>query len=226
MLRKIYASLIVFATGMLPIMATATEQPVYETIASTEVYELRRYEPFMVAETEVMGNFSNAGNKAFRILASYIFGNNKSQEKMAMTAPVISGATDGSNDDVTGEKMAMTAPVISRSTSADNTEQRFVYQFVMESKYSRDTLPEPMDSRVTIKEQPARLIAAHRFSGRTSEKDFEARKTTLLESLEQNGLRVISTPELARYDAPYKPWFMRRNEILVEVERAETPNAT
>ena len=68
--------------------AMAIEEPKYELVKSYPEFELRRYEPFLVAETEITGDFDGVGNQAFRILAAYIFGENKSQAKMEMTAPV------------------------------------------------------------------------------------------------------------------------------------------
>lgn len=199
-------------------MANANEEPAYEVVSGNDIYELRYYEPMLVAETVVDGSFSSAGNKAFRILASYIFGNNRPQVKMAMTAPVISRAGQPESDNPEGEKMAMTAPVLSQELSG---QQRHIFQFVMERKYTRASLPEPLDPRVSVKEQPARIVAAHRFGGTWSEKNVQEHKVALLNALSRDGIRVTGSPQLARYDAPFKPWFLRRNEILVEVEDTE-----
>lgn len=202
----------------MPATASAIEEPRFEVVDSTDAYELRRYDSFLVAETEVSGDFGSSGGKAFRILAGYIFGNNQPQEKMSMTAPVISSEAGTSRS---GEKMAMTAPVVSRQAEGD--EQRYIYQFVMESKYSLETLPQPLDNRITIKKQPQRLVAAHRFGGFWREKNIDAHKARFLEALANDGIEVIGKPELARYDAPFKPWFLRRNEILVKVKAPSGP---
>ncbi len=182
----------------------AIEEPDYTVISSNEMFELREYAPYLVAETDVSGTQREAGNRAFRILAGYIFGDNQQNEKMAMTAPVIS--QPDSSDALT--------------ESADE-DKRWRYQFVMESKYDAESLPQPVDGRVEIKEIPSRLVAAHRFSGRWSEKRVKEKEVLLLASLEARGISVISSPILARYNGPFTPWFMRRNEILVVVEETQ-----
>ena len=95
--------------------AVAIEEPEYEVVQTYPDFELRRYAPYLVAETEVTGDFDEVGNSAFRILAAYIFGENRTQEKMEMTAPVNQRPEAGE-----GEKMAMTAPVAQRPR-ADRT---------------------------------------------------------------------------------------------------------
>ncbi len=193
-------------------MAHALEEPAYTVETQTDAYELRRYDPYLVAQTTVDGSFRSAGNKAFRILAGYIFGDNVPAEKMAMTAPVVSQPTGK------GEKMAMTAPVI--SAGADDGAGTYVYQFVMERKYTLETLPAPVDDRVKLVEVPERLVAVHRFSGTWSEKRITEHTDTLIDSLRADGYTVVGEPALARYNGPMTPWFMRRNEILVEVAPA------
>ena len=87
----------------------AIEEPKYEVVKTYPDFELRRYAPYLVAETEVTGDFDEVGNRAFRILADYIFGNNRRQEKLEMTAPVNQRPAAGG-----GEKIAMAAPVAQR----------------------------------------------------------------------------------------------------------------
>jgi hypothetical protein len=87
----------------------------------------------------------------------------------------------------------------------------------MERRYNLDTVPRPIDSRVELREIPARWIAARRFSGRWTDERIQQQERSLLERLSADGLAPLGTPELARYNAPITPWFMRRNEILVEV---------
>ncbi len=168
----------------------ALEEPAYTVLEQSADWELRRYEPYIVAETHVEGDLRQSGNRAFRILAGYIFGDNEPKQKMAMTVPVISEAED------------------------DNTS---VYQFVMESAYDLDTLPLPNDSRVELREIPQRLMAALKFSGTWKESRIDDLTQNFLELLDREGYEVKSDPMLARYNPPLTPWFLRRNEILVEV---------
>ena len=171
----------------------AIEEPQFEVIHVTDDYEIRRYDPFIVAEVDVPGDSGDAGNRAFRILADYIFGNNAPGEKMRMTAPVVS---DARRDD--------------RGLST--------YAFVMESRYSMDNLPTPVDPRIRIVEKPAQVIAARSYSGRWTDDNFLRHEVSLVSALTIDGIPMRSEPFLARYDSPFKPWFLRRNEVLVELE--------
>ena len=187
--------------------ARAIEKPEYAVVAERDDYEVRRYEPYLVAETTVEGDFGDAGNAAFRRLAGYIFGDNKANEKMAMTAPVESRSADQ------GEKMGMTSPVL----SAAEGEGRYVYGFVMERKYTMDNLPRPTDERIAVREVPARHVAALRYSGRWTEKNYREHEQALLAALKRDGVETIGGPGLARHNPPIMPSFMRRNEILIEI---------
>ncbi len=190
------------------VRAVAIEEPEYSVILAAGDYEVRRYEPYVIAEVDVTGSFRSAGNQAFRILAGYIFGKNRGAEEMAMTAPVQSTPPGA------GVKMAMTAPVTSTPPGAE----RHTYAFVMERKYSIDTLPRPIDERVRLREVPSRVVAARRFSGRWTEGNYEKHEAALLTALARDELVPHGAPILARYNGPMTPWFLRRNEVLVEVD--------
>ena len=193
--------------------AMAYEQPEYRVDRQAEEYEIRVYEPYLVAEVDVEGEFDDAGNKAFRLLADYIFGANRAQEKMSMTAPVESRPTD--DDEDKGERMNMTAPV----SSAPKDANTYTYAFVMESKYTKETLPQPVNPVIRIRELPARTMAVRRFSGFWSESNYDRNEKALLEAVAADGLRTVGQPVFARYNAPFVPWFLRRNEVMVEIER-------
>lgn len=204
------AAAIIFAIIASSLAGTvmAYEEPEYRVLAEREEYEIRAYEPYLVAETVVEGDYGDSGGKGFRILAGYIFGDNQASKKMAMTAPV-------TREPAESVKMNMTVPVISERVAG---AQRYRYQFVMERKYTRDTLPVPDDERVTIREIPARTMAVHRYSGRWTASNFEKHTAILLRALERDGIEVMSTPQSAAYNAPFTPPFLRRNEILVEID--------
>ncbi len=116
-------------------------------------------------------------------------------------------------DNAEQQKMQMTAPVARR----DND-----HAFVMESKYSFDSLPEPNDDRIRLRERPARIVAVREFSGRWSERSFKKHERALLERLASLGIETAGEPELARYNSPFTPWFLRRNEIIVPVNWSAT----
>lgn len=189
--------------------AVAIEEPEYKVLETRGVYEIRRYAPYIVAETIVDASFEDSGNKAFRILAGYIFGDNSASEKMSMTAPVESRPADD------GIKMNMTAPVTSRR--ADDGSDQYAYRFVMERKYTLDTLPVPNDPRVDLREVEARTVAVNRYSGTWSQSNYEKHKEELLAALKKDGIETIGDPVLARYNGPFTPWFLRRNEVMIEV---------
>ncbi|MFK7889015.1 MAG: heme-binding protein [Gammaproteobacteria bacterium] len=180
----------------------AIEEPEYRVIATSEDYEIREYQPYVVAETTVSGSLRSSGGKAFRILAGYIFGKNGKQEKMQMTAPVESRPIELGNN---------------VSTARSDGKSGFTYGFVMESKYDLESLPRPMDERITLREVPARRVAARTFSGTWSNGNYEKNERALLSALTRDARQPVDAPMLARYDGPMTPWFMRRNEVLVEL---------
>lgn len=189
-------------------VAMAIEEPRFEVLLETQEYEVRRYAPHIVAEVDVKGEFKEAGNEAFRVLAAYIFGANVPRKKMEMTAPV------NSRNARSGNRMAMTAPVLSRDVDLDT----YTYSFVMERKYTMDTLPEPTDPRVRLRIEEPRVMAVRRFSGRWTYENYKDNESSLLNALANDGIERKGEPILARYNSPFTLWFLRRNEVMIEVE--------
>ena len=204
MLRKLTAALVLLT---LTRAAMAIETPEYDVLSANDEFEVRRYAEYIVAEVDIDASMRDAGDSAFRILAGYIFGNNVAGEKMRMTAPVEASAGDE------GVRMKMTAPVESQPGAGGTT----TYAFVMERKYTLETLPKPEDPRIRIVERPARTMAVRRYSGTWSEANYLEHRSALLAALEAAGLEPTGPPVWARYNAPVTPWFMRRNEVMVEV---------
>lgn len=187
--------------------ALALEEPAYTVVATTATYEVRRYEPYIVAEVDVSATSEKrAGGEAFRILAGYIFGDNREQLKMAMTAPVETTAED------TSTRMKMTAPVATTGSGG-----AYTYAFVMEQKYTLDTLPEPIDPRIRIRTKPERYVAALRYSGSWSDTNYERHRVELEDALHADGVDVLSPYTLARYNSPFALPMFRRNEVLADV---------
>ncbi len=184
----------------------ATEIPDYRVLETIgEDVELREYAPVIVAETEVSGAaYGAAGNQGFRVLADYIFGNNEARAEIAMTAPV--------EQRPRSPEIAMTAPVEQARRGADG----WVVSFTMPAQWTMQTLPKPRDERVVIRELPRRQVAAIRFSGTWSTRRFESYRAALLEAVERSGLQTVGETWSARYDPPWTPWFLRRNEIMIE----------
>jgi len=181
------------------------EKAEYQVIEKEGKFEIREYKPQIVAETVVDADFDEAGNMAFRRLFNYISGENRNKESIAMTAPV--------NQKRSSQKIAMTAPV-----NQQQTEGNYVVSFLMPSKYTMETLPEPLDSSVRLRQIPARKVAVIRYSGSWSRKKYEAKKALLEEFIKKKGLKITGQDIFARYDPPFQIPFLRRNEVLFEVE--------
>lgn len=186
--------------GLLCPMASATEEPKYTVVRQYDGFEIREYAPYLVAEVVVPGPAEEAGNQGFRILAGYIFGKNKGERKIAMTAPVAQAPAPA--------KIAMTAPVTQAAANGG-----FVVQFTMPSEYTLETLPEPLDPQVKLREVSGGRFAVIRYSGTWSEGNYQEHLEKLERSVEAAGLRTTGSPIYSRYNAPFVPWFMRRNEI-------------
>jgi len=184
--------------------AMATEEPEYESLEKAGDFELRRYEPFLVAETMVEGTFSEVGNEGFRRLAAYIFGENRKKASIEMTAPV--------NQTAGSEKITMTAPV-----SQAVQDDRWRITFTMPAGYTMKTLPEPLDPRVVLRQEPGRMVAAIRYSGTWSQERYSQNEERLRSLILERGLEPVGDPVFARYNPPFTLWFLRRNEVLIPV---------
>jgi hypothetical protein len=186
------------------------EEPKYTVVSEAGGYEIREYASYIVAETTVLGAESRgeAARKGFPIIAGYIFGDNTKKDKIAMTIPV---NTEGS----TSEKIAMTAPV---NTEEEADSGSYKISFVMPSKYTLGTLPEPNDKRVELREVPAHKIAVRRFSWSTSESAFKKHEAELLEALRFDRVETVGAVNVARYNTPWTIPFMLRSEVQIEVK--------
>jgi hypothetical protein len=187
--------------------AMAIEKPAHRVVQEIEGIEVREYAPYLVAETEVSGSREEAGNAGFRRLADYIFGKNRGEKKIAMTAPVAQQE---------GARIAMTAPV-SQQETPDRGPSTWVIQFMMPSEYTREKLPEPVDPAIRFREVPARRVAVLRYSGTWSEERYLEKLAELKAAMEKAQLLAVGEPVWARYDPPFMPWFLRTNEIQVEI---------
>lgn len=179
-----------------------TETVEYRTVREVDGVEVRRYPPIVLATVE--GQYDDS---AFSVLFGYISGQNRPRQKLAMTAPVVTQRD-------AGEAIPMTAPVLS---------DRGSFSFVLPSGYTVDSAPEPLDPRVRIVGLPARVVAAVRFGGRAYHREVVERERQLLDVLRKNGMTVRGRPFLMRYNSPFTPGFLRRNEVGVEVEEQGSP---
>lgn len=164
----------------------------YKNLKKINGIEIRKYPKMLLAV--VQGYKDDSG---FNLLFNYISGNNKTQKKIPMTAPVI-----------TSEKIPMTAPVI--------TKDDFM-AFVLPSFYNEDTVPLPLNPEVKIKVQPEKIYAVLRFSGRTLRNRVQKQIQKLTQVLKNQNIRIKDDPILMRYNSPFTPGFLRRNEIAFEI---------
>lgn len=188
----------------------ATEEPKFSLIEKYGDFELRLYQPMIIAETDVEGSLSEASNAGFRLIAGYIFGGNKSRqgsspERIAMTAPVTLEPSP--------ENIAMTAPVV-----VESKDKRWRVHFVMPAGYTLNSLPIPNDPRVSLREIAEQKTAVIVFSGFAGEEKVKDKTLALLDWIKSRGLEAISTPQLARYNPPWTLPFLRRNEILINIK--------
>lgn len=182
------------------------EEPKFTLIERKAGYDIREYGPYITAETDVTGDYSDATSKGFRIIADYIFGNNTSRSSIAMTAPVLESKSS--------EKIAMTVPVI----DTEKDEDTRTISFVLPSKYTLETLPMPNNAQVKITQIPPRKVAVLSFTWYPTATRVEKKKEELLSLLTKDGLEVDGDMQVARYNPPLSMPLMLRNEIIVGVK--------
>jgi hypothetical protein len=178
-----------------PLGARAIEEPHYEVQADHGDVEIRRYAPYLVAGVRVEAPMEGAGNAAFRRLFRYISGDNATQQKIAMTAPVT----------LTGEARGWTVT------------------FAMPATFDAATLPSPTNPDVRILAMPAETVAALRYGGGWKEERDRERESTLRARLDALGLTACGPARFARYNSPFSLPVMRRNEVLIPVAEDACP---
>ena len=187
----------------------AIEEPKFRLIEQEQSFELREYAPKIIAEVVVDGDMRESSSKGFRLIADYIFGNNTAQygrsEKISMTAPV--------SVEPRAEKISMTAPV-----GVQHEKNGWKVYFVMPSQYTLETLPKPNNPVVSIKQISSQKFAVIRFSGLVDEEKMAKKVAELKQWVVNKKLKILGNPELARYNPPWTLPFLRRNEVMVEVE--------
>jgi SOUL heme-binding protein len=190
-----------------------TEQQQYEVVSKIGSVELRRYARCTVADVVMQGSAASVGSQAFRPLVRYI-----SSAQLSMTAPVLQSSTSTSTP---------TSPSSSVSAASSSSSDSWVVSFVLPGSKGIGDYPLPTDAQVTLREMPSHLALATTWSGRWSYSSVESNTASLLSVLSDPGSPLsatyvqVSSPVWARYDPPWKPWFLRRNEVLIEVRTLE-----
>ena len=180
-----------------------TGEQAYRLELHADAYDIRVYQPYLVAEVIVPGPAESASSDGFRMLAAYIFGANSGSQRLEMTAPVTQ----------TPVTLPMTVPV-----TQSRTDGGFCVRFVMPAGYTLATLPVPNDPHVKLRDVPAQRVAVLRYSGRWTEENYAEHLAELRASLTAAGLNSHGAPILARYNAPYVLPFLRRNEVWLSLD--------
>ena len=183
-----------------PIPSMAIEEPGYDVVQQLDGAEARQYAPYVVAQVLVSGPAEQAGNQAFPILADYIFGKNMGARTFDMTAPVTQAAVP--------VKLDMTAPVTQAEAPGG-----YLVQFVLPKGVTLATAPEPVDPRVQLRQVPGSRVAVIRYSGFWSQANYDEHLGKRQAALRAAQLPWVGEPTLSRFNPPFTPWFMRRNEI-------------
>ena len=172
----------------------ASKEPEFSLVNRVGDVEIRNYHPMIIAEVSVAGSMEAASSSGFRMIANFIFGNNIAQNGKS-------------------EKIDMTVPVV-----ISKKKGRWSFHFVMPSKYSIESLPKPNNRQVKIKQFKDRRCAVLRFSGSVNEDKFNTKSEELISWIKAENLKVKGMPELARYNPPWTLPFMRRNEVMIEID--------
>lgn len=174
-----------------------TEKQRYEVLRQFDGFELRHYPACLLATVTVEGDFAAAATQGFYPLVSYISGENQRSQKIAMTAPVIQ------NSDL---------------------PKRHDISFVLPANYQLSDLPIPSNAKVRVHTMDAHNAVVRKFTGRWTQKRFYEQGEQLKLSLDKclkNGelsASVLSEVYFARFDPPWTPGFVRRNEALLRVK--------
>jgi hypothetical protein len=209
MRNALAALLLAFTAATASTPVSAYEEPAYEVARKTDQFEIRRYAPYVVVETEMRGEYGQARNDAFRKLFAYIGGANRVQAKLEMTVPVVM--------EPAAEKIEMTVPVLT-GTEPDGNRQ--VMQFVLPARFDEQTAPQPTDSQLRVRRVDAQWLAVRVYSGRASDSNYRENAFELMRALAAAELTPAGPARFAVYNGPFTPWFLRRNEVMVPIARA------
>jgi hypothetical protein len=178
---------------LLSFTKTSIEKQKYRLVKKEKEFEIRFYPPAILATTRsAVKSYRELGSSGFRKIAGYIFGNNESSAKIAMTAPVHMDINDK------GSSMS----------------------FVMPSQYTLDKLPRPADSRVELHESAAVYMAAIEFGGYANDEKIKQYADRLVQALNRNGIKTTGNPTFLGYNAPYE-LIGRKNEVVIAIEWKE-----
>ena len=203
MVLWVIAALLMLGAAIWGPIVSNVEQARYQVVDRNDNTEIREYPSAIVAETEVSGERNEAIGQGFRTIADYIFGNNTSAQKVAMTAPVTQQRV---------EELAMTAPM---TQQGDGLTWRV--RFFMPAGLTIETLPRPNNPSVKLKKLSGKRFAVIRFSGVANQESLKLHTEELNRFVRRKHLNALSSPAYAFYNPPWTLPFLRRNEVMVEI---------
>ncbi len=195
----------ILITGCSAVGIRNYEEPNYQTLFKENKFEVREYSEILVAQSTSPGTYKESSEQNFERLAGYIFGKNKANEKMDMTTPVL--------QEQKPEKMDMTTPVFQQQSKANWT-----MTFVLPSQYNLETVPTPLDEKVTLKVLPTIKVATLQFNGRINESNLQKHTQILEDWVTQKSFTAVASHYSAAYDPPWTVPMLRRNEIHIPIE--------
>ena len=152
-------------------------------------FEIRSYEATLFTSVQLSGNtYKDNSSKGFSILAGYIFGGNEKNEKIAMTSPV-----------------------------SMSLEDSMTMMFMVPRGFKKETLPQPNQSQIKFREEPAKTVAAITFGGWSNDKKIEKYKQLLISALDAESISYTNRFYFFGYNPPFEV-FNRKNEIIVELK--------
>jgi hypothetical protein len=169
-----------------------TERQEFQVLKTYNEFELREYLPCVIAEVKVSAHYSTASSAAFGSLFKYISQGNKTSQKIAMTAPVIAAQ---------------------RADKADADE--WFVSFVMPAGSTFADMPDPNDSRVTLRELATETCIATSFRGRATEELSAKKVIELRAAAAKENISLSEETRICRFDPPFKPGFLQYNEIVI-----------
>ena len=171
-----------------------TKRQEFRVIQSYGDFEVREYFPCVIAEVRVSANFSESSSSAFSTLFNYISKGNKSSQKIAMTAPVITAQIEDSSDSM-----------------------EWCVSFVMPSGSTFDQMPQPNNSQVRLRELGTERCVAKSFRGRATDGHSRKIAKELRTSAAKSGISLSNETRICRFDPPFKPGLLHYNEIVIPV---------
>ena len=209
MKKKIFVAIpllvvvLVFGAAMIGPIMSNVEVPAYKILKKDQNIEIRQYPPLIIAQVKTAGSRQASISDGFRILADFIFGNNEGEKQLSMNGPITQQK---------GIKIAMTAPVQQEKTDAE-----WATSFIMPSKFSIDTIPNPINNRIKITQIPSKRYAVITFSGRSTEKNLTKHTNELEKYMNGSSYSRVGNARYAFYNPPWTLPFLRRNEVQFEL---------